>query len=29
VEALSEGRRVPGLGCGGCPLRHGCPAPAI
>jgi hypothetical protein len=29
VAALSEGRRVPGPGCGGCPLRHGCPAPAI
>jgi hypothetical protein len=29
VEALSERRRVPGLSCGGCPLRHGCPAPAI
>jgi hypothetical protein len=27
VEALSEGRRVPGPSCGGCPLRHGCPAP--
>jgi len=29
VEALLERRRVPGLNCGGCPLRHGCPAPAI
>jgi hypothetical protein len=29
VEALLERRRVPGRSCGGCPLRHGCPAPAI
>jgi hypothetical protein len=29
VAALSERRRVPGPSCGGCPLRHGCPAPAI
>jgi hypothetical protein len=29
VAALSERRRIPGPSCGGCPLRHGCPAPAI
>jgi hypothetical protein len=29
VAALLERRRVPGPSCGGCPLRHGCPAPAI
>lgn len=29
VEALRQGARVAGRACGGCPLRHGCPARAI
>ncbi len=29
VEALRQGAPVAGRGCGGCPLRHGCPARAI
>jgi hypothetical protein len=29
VEALRQGAPVAGRGCGGCPLRHGCPARAV
>ncbi|BFH77255.1 hypothetical protein TthTF19_24110 (plasmid) [Thermus thermophilus] len=29
VEALRQGAPVAGRGCGGCPLRHGCPARAL